>query len=163
MNRDCFWLTDEQFANIEPHLPTDTRGKPLVDDRQQRAEVYETLGSFRLAPRRSNPEHAFGATGAEHSGTPKSYRTNAHGHRGHGCLLGRMRSIGPHRLFPSTDISVPPQRPLRRATLGWVLLIRHTGGEGHSRARRNGLRRVLSVGGRCGSRGGHASAARRAP
>ena len=30
MNRDCFWLTDEQFAKIEPHLPTDTRGKPRV-------------------------------------------------------------------------------------------------------------------------------------
>ena len=33
MNRDCFWLTDEQFAKIEPHLPSDTRGKPRVDDR----------------------------------------------------------------------------------------------------------------------------------
>ena len=30
MNRDGFWLTDEQFAKIEPHLPTDTRGKPRV-------------------------------------------------------------------------------------------------------------------------------------
>lgn len=35
MNRDCFWLTDEQFAKIETHLPTDTRGKPRgVDDRR---------------------------------------------------------------------------------------------------------------------------------
>jgi hypothetical protein len=25
MNRDCFWLTDKQFARIQPHLPTDTR------------------------------------------------------------------------------------------------------------------------------------------
>jgi hypothetical protein len=25
MNRDQFWLTDEQFSKIAPHLPTDTR------------------------------------------------------------------------------------------------------------------------------------------
>jgi transposase len=34
MDRDCFLLTDAQFARIEPHLPTDTRGKPRVDDRR---------------------------------------------------------------------------------------------------------------------------------
>jgi hypothetical protein len=33
MNRDLFWLTDEQFSKIAPHLPTDTRGKARVDDR----------------------------------------------------------------------------------------------------------------------------------
>ncbi|MDB5651680.1 MAG: hypothetical protein JWL62_3200, partial [Hyphomicrobiales bacterium] len=27
MNRDQFWLTDTQFSKIEPHLPTNTRGK----------------------------------------------------------------------------------------------------------------------------------------
>ena len=31
---DQFWLTDEQFAGIAPHLPTDTRGKARVDDRR---------------------------------------------------------------------------------------------------------------------------------
>ena len=30
---DQFWLTHEQFAKIAPHLPTNTRGKPRVDDR----------------------------------------------------------------------------------------------------------------------------------
>lgn len=34
MNRDYFWLTDAQFAKLEPHLPNDTRGKPRVDDRR---------------------------------------------------------------------------------------------------------------------------------
>jgi transposase len=34
MKRDYFWLTDEQFAHIKPHLPTDTRGKARVDDRR---------------------------------------------------------------------------------------------------------------------------------
>ena len=32
MNCDHFWLTDRQFARIA--LPTDTRGKPRVDDRR---------------------------------------------------------------------------------------------------------------------------------
>ena len=32
MNQDYFWLSDEQFARLQPHLPTDTRGKPRVDD-----------------------------------------------------------------------------------------------------------------------------------
>ena len=31
MNRDLFWLTDAQFSEIEPYLPTDTRDKPRVD------------------------------------------------------------------------------------------------------------------------------------
>ena len=34
MNRDLFWLSDEQFDRISPHLPRDTRGKPRVDDRR---------------------------------------------------------------------------------------------------------------------------------
>ena len=34
MNRNRFWLTDEQFKKIAHHLPTDTQGKPRVDDRR---------------------------------------------------------------------------------------------------------------------------------
>ena len=34
MNRDHFWLSDRQFAKLKPHLPTDTLGKPRVDDRR---------------------------------------------------------------------------------------------------------------------------------
>ena len=30
MNRDHFWLSDDQFEPIVPHLPHDTRGKPRV-------------------------------------------------------------------------------------------------------------------------------------
>jgi transposase len=26
MGRNLFWLSDEQWARIEPHLPTDVRG-----------------------------------------------------------------------------------------------------------------------------------------
>ena len=45
MNRDCFWLTDEQFANIEPHLPRDTRGKARVDDRRVISGIIQVLKS----------------------------------------------------------------------------------------------------------------------
>ena len=45
MNRDCFWLTDEQFARIAPHLPTDTRGKPRVDDRRVISGIVHVLKS----------------------------------------------------------------------------------------------------------------------
>ncbi len=34
MEQDHFWLSESQFARLEPHLPTDTRGKPRVDDRR---------------------------------------------------------------------------------------------------------------------------------
>ena len=32
MKRDLFWLTDEQFEKIAPHLPADKPGNPRVDD-----------------------------------------------------------------------------------------------------------------------------------
>ena len=31
---DQFWLTDEQFARIAPHLPIDARGKEQMDNRR---------------------------------------------------------------------------------------------------------------------------------
>jgi transposase len=43
MDRDCFLLT--QFARIEPHLPTDTRGKPRVDDRRVISGIVHVLKS----------------------------------------------------------------------------------------------------------------------
>ncbi|HEU5443949.1 MAG TPA: IS5 family transposase [Pseudolabrys sp.] len=33
MRSNLFWLNDEQWRQIEPHLPTDVRGKERVDDR----------------------------------------------------------------------------------------------------------------------------------
>ena len=58
MNRDCFWLTDEQFAKIEPHLPSDTRGKPRVDDRRVISGIIHVLksgGRWVDAPRLYGP------------------------------------------------------------------------------------------------------------
>src|SRR5579864_4012080 len=45
MNGDHFWLTDEQFSKIEPHLPTDTRGKARVDDRRVISGIVHVLKS----------------------------------------------------------------------------------------------------------------------
>ena len=42
---DQFWLTDDQFARIAPHLPTDTRGKPRVDDRRVISGIIHVLKS----------------------------------------------------------------------------------------------------------------------
>jgi transposase len=45
MNRDCFWLTEKQFARIRPHLPTNTRGKARVDDRRVISGIIHVLKS----------------------------------------------------------------------------------------------------------------------
>ena len=45
MSRDHFWLTDDQFARVEPHLPKDTRGKPRVDDRRVISGIVHVLKS----------------------------------------------------------------------------------------------------------------------
>ena len=45
MNRDHFWLNDRQFARLAPHLPTDTRGKPRVDDRRVISGIVHVLKS----------------------------------------------------------------------------------------------------------------------
>ena len=42
---DRFWLTQEQFAKIAPHLPTDTRGKERVDDRRLISGIIHVLKS----------------------------------------------------------------------------------------------------------------------
>jgi transposase len=45
MNRNCFWLTKDQFARLKPLLPTDTRGKPRVDDRRVISGIVHVLKS----------------------------------------------------------------------------------------------------------------------
>jgi transposase len=45
MIRDYFWLNDDQFARLEPLLPTDTRGKPRVDDRRVISGIVHVLKS----------------------------------------------------------------------------------------------------------------------
>ncbi|ESX09691.1 transposase [Mesorhizobium sp. LSJC265A00] len=45
MNREYFWLSDEQFELLEPHLPTGTRGKPRVDDRRVISGIIHVVKS----------------------------------------------------------------------------------------------------------------------
>jgi len=45
MSRDVFWLTDDQFARLEPLFPKDTRGKPRVDDRRVISGIVHVLKS----------------------------------------------------------------------------------------------------------------------
>ena len=44
MDRDQFWLDEGQFARLAPH-PTDTRGKPRVDDRRVISGIVHVLKS----------------------------------------------------------------------------------------------------------------------
>ena len=53
-----FWFSDEQWARIEPLLPTDTRGMPRVDDRRVLSGIVHALKS---GGRWSDcPEHVYG-------------------------------------------------------------------------------------------------------
>ena len=45
INRDCFWLTEDQFSRLAPLLPSDTRGKPRVDDRRVISGIVHVLKS----------------------------------------------------------------------------------------------------------------------
>ena len=45
MRSNLFWLNDEQWQRIEPHLPTDVRGKDRVDDRRVISGILHVLRS----------------------------------------------------------------------------------------------------------------------
>jgi len=42
---DVFWLSEKQFSRLVPLLPTDTRGKPRVDDRRVISGIVHVLKS----------------------------------------------------------------------------------------------------------------------
>jgi transposase len=42
---DVFWLNENQFAQLVRHLPTDTRGKPRVDDLRVISGIVHVLKS----------------------------------------------------------------------------------------------------------------------
>ena len=46
MDQGYFWLNDGQFEKLEPHLPTDTRGKPRVDDRTVISGIIRVVGEW---------------------------------------------------------------------------------------------------------------------
>ena len=43
MSRHLFWLSDEAWARIEPHLPRGKPGKPRVDDRRVISGILHVL------------------------------------------------------------------------------------------------------------------------
>jgi transposase len=45
VRRNLFWLSDEQWKRIEPHLPTDVRGAERVDDRRVISGIVHVLKS----------------------------------------------------------------------------------------------------------------------
>jgi transposase len=45
MRRNLFWLSDDQWRQIEPHLPRDVRGKDRVDDRRVISGILHVLKS----------------------------------------------------------------------------------------------------------------------
>ena len=45
MRTNLFWLSDEQWNRIEPHLPTDVRGVERVDDRRIISGIVHVLRS----------------------------------------------------------------------------------------------------------------------
>ena len=45
MRRNLFWLSDEQWKRIEPHLPTDVRGVERADDRRVISGIVHVLKS----------------------------------------------------------------------------------------------------------------------
>ncbi len=45
MSRKLFWLSDEQWERIEPHLPSDVRGVERVDDRRVISGILHVLRS----------------------------------------------------------------------------------------------------------------------
>jgi transposase len=62
MRKNLFWLSDEQWERIEPHLPTDVRGIERVDDRRVISGVVHILKTglplVRLPARvRSSDDH----------------------------------------------------------------------------------------------------------
>ena len=45
MSRNLFWLSDEQWQRIEPHLPTDVRGVERKGDRRIISGIVHVLKS----------------------------------------------------------------------------------------------------------------------
>ena len=43
MRRNLFWLSDDQWERIEPHLPTDVRGVERADDRRVISGIVHVL------------------------------------------------------------------------------------------------------------------------
>ena len=101
MNRHCFWLTTDQFARLEALLPTDTRGRPRVDDRrvisacpQVRRSLGRRAGELRTAQDALQPLRPLGGQGRMGRYLPCS------------CFGWRTACAGAHRLLRGEGASL---------------------------------------------------------
>ena len=113
MIRDYFWLNDDQFSRLEPLLPTDTRGKPRVDDRRVISGIIHVLksgGRWADAPEVYGPRktlynrfvrwaakglwsdifHALASAG----GPPAQVLIDSSAVKAHRCAMGRKKGGG---------------------------------------------------------------------
>jgi hypothetical protein len=56
MRKNLFWLSDEQWERIEPHLPTDVRGVERADDRRVISGIVHERKKLQRKPDRLPPE-----------------------------------------------------------------------------------------------------------
>jgi len=140
MNRSHFWLSEGQFARLEAHLPTDTRGKPRVDDRRVISGIVHVLKSGGrwvdappvYGPRKTlynrfvrwaekgvwtNIFHALAAAGGPpaqlliDSSAVKAHRSAAGGKGGRSIRRSVVRAAGgPRKSTPSPTISAVRSR-----------------------------------------------------
>ena len=109
MGSDCFWLTDEQFARLEPHLPTKTRGVPRVDDRRVISGIVHVLrsaGRWADAP---------AVRGARRRGRRAVARHDRQLRR-EGSPLGRRRQRGSAARRSAARAAAAPPRSTRSRT-----------------------------------------------
>jgi transposase len=116
MSREHFWLSEAQFESLAPFLPTDTRGKPRVDDRRVISGIVHVLksgGRWVDAPEAYGPHktlynrfvrwaakgvwvdvfHALAAAG----GPPAAILVDSSAVKAHRCAAGGKGGSGPRR------------------------------------------------------------------
>ena len=130
MDEHLFWLTEEQFARLEPHLPTDTRGKARVDDRRVISGIVHVLKSgcrwvdapLAYGPRKTlynrfvrwtdkgiwqNIFQALASAG----GPPAQVLIDSSAVKAHRCAAGGKGGNGRRRLV--ARVAVAPRRSMR--------------------------------------------------
>ena len=130
MDRDAFWLSDEQFARLKPHLPSDTRGKPRVDDRRVISGIIHVLkcgcrwidAPSAYGPRKTlyNRFVRWAAKGvwedifhvlASAGGPPEQVLIDSSAVKAHRCAAGGKRMARPVcKQFPRPNLSSLHQR-----------------------------------------------------
>ena len=130
MHRDHFWLTQAQFERLVPLLPTDTRGKPRVDDRRGISGIVHVLKSgcrWKDAPDAYGPHytrynrflrwaalgvwvdvfHALAAAG----GPPVTVLIDSSAVKAHRCASGAKGGSAPKQLDAPAAAGPPRSMP----------------------------------------------------